>query len=174
MTEKIYLRLITTVSILIPVVVAVLIFKPEPIKLVGMDVSILPVFHALINGTVAILLIVALVLIKNGKIVLHKSVMILALILSTIFLVSYVIYHANTQPTTFGGEGVIKYVYYFVLISHVLLATTVIPLALLSLFRGLKMEVEKHKKIVKWAWPIWFYVSITGVVVYLMISPYYQ
>lgn len=174
MTEKFYLRLIIVLSVLIPVVVALLIFKPEPIQFGNIDVSFLPKLNAFINGTVTLLLITGFLLIMNGKIVLHKYCMITALSLSIIFLVSYVIYHAHTQPTPFGGEGLIRILYYFILISHITLAVTVVPLALISIFRGLSMQVDKHKKIVRWALPIWLYVSITGVLVYLMISPYYQ
>lgn len=174
MTEKRYMKLITAVSIIIPAVVAILIFKPEPFKMGNIDVTILPLFHALINGTVSILLIVGLLLIKRKNITLHRIVMITALILSVVFLVSYVIYHSNVQPTPFGGDGFIRIFYYFILISHILLAVAVIPLALISLFRGLSMDVERHKKIVRWAWPVWFYVSITGVLVYILISPYYS
>lgn len=173
MTEKRYMKFIIAVSIIIPAVVALLIFKPEPFKIGNMDVTVLPLFHALINGTVSILLVVGLIFIKKKNITLHRAAMITALVLSIVFLVSYVIYHSNVQPTPFGGNGFIRFFYYFILISHIMLAVAVIPLALISLFRGLSMDIERHKKIVRWAWPVWFYVSITGVLVYILISPYY-
>jgi len=173
MTEKFYLRSIVIVSVLIPVVIALLLFKPEPIQFAGFDVAILAKVNACINGTVAVLLVIGFLLIKNGKIALHKTCMLTALALSIVFLLSYVTYHANTQPTPYGGEGIVRIIYYFVLISHIILATAVIPLALISVFRGLSSQFDKHKKIVKWTLPIWLYVSITGVLVYLMISPYY-
>jgi putative membrane protein len=99
--------------------------------------------------------------------------MLSAFVLSSIFLISYVIYHASVPETRFGGQGIVRYIYFFVLITHIILATLVVPLALFSIYRGLNSEVVLHKKIVKYTFPIWLYVSVTGVIVYLMISPYY-
>ncbi|MCS6904167.1 MAG: DUF420 domain-containing protein [Bacteroidia bacterium] len=172
--ERHYLILISIVSILIPIVVALLLFLPERATIItAFDIKILPLLNASINSTVTILLLAAYWAIRNKKIALHKSLMLSAFFLSALFLVSYVIYHFQAEPTKFGGAGVIKYVYYFILISHIFLATTIVPLALLSIYRGLNKQFILHKKIARWTLPIWLYVSITGVLVYIMISPYY-
>ena len=100
--------------------------------------------------------------------------MISAFVLGTLFLVSYVIYHSSVPSTSYGGEGMVKGIYYFFLLTHILLAAVVVPLVLTALYFAIKQQFDRHKRIVKWAYPIWLYVSITGVVVYLMISPYYS
>jgi len=169
--EKIVLPIITLVSVLIPVVVTVLMLIPGQ-EIFG-DLSILPLFHATLNGLTAVFLITGFFLIINNKITLHKFCMLSALCLSSVFLVSYVIYHYNTGHTVYGGTGWIRPVYFTILISHILLATTIVPLALITVFRGLKNQLPQHKKIARWTLPIWIYVAITGVIVYLMMQPYY-
>jgi len=126
-----------------------------------------------LNGSTAILIFTGFVLIKNKKTQLHKTAMLSAFILSSIFLVSYVISKMTNEPIPFGGEGMMRYVYFFILVSHILLSIPVLPLALFSIYRGMTGEIEKHKSIVKWTFPIWMYVAITGVLVYLLMSPYY-
>lgn len=158
----------------VPLAVALLILFPDTFKLeLGIDRSTLPAFHAVLNGSTAVLLIVGLIFIRSKNIVAHKRVMLSAFSLSAIFLVSYVISKLNADSVKFGGDDSIKYIYFFVLISHILLSIPVLPLAMLAIFRGLKMEKAKHKKIVRWTFPIWLYVAITGVLVYFFMQPYY-
>lgn len=169
-----YLRLITILSIAVPLVVAALILFPDTFKLeLGISRGSLPAFHAIINGTTAILLIVGLALIRSKKYAAHKSVMLSAFGLSAIFLLSYVLSKLNAEEVKFEGDPTIRIVYLFVLISHILLSIPVLPLAMLAIFRGLTNDIAKHKKIVRWAFPIWLYVAITGVLVYLFMQPYY-
>ena len=172
--EKKFSKLIVIVSILIPVVVAIL-FSVK-LKNFGYDVeplSFLPPIYATINGITAVVLIAGVLAIKNGKRKLHEQLMTTAIALSVVFLVMYVAYHMTSDSTKFGGEGIIKFVYFFILISHILLSIAVIPLVLVTYVRALANKFDKHKKIAKITFPIWLYVAVTGVVVYLMISPYY-
>ncbi len=171
--DKVYIPLIWVLSIAIPMVVAVLLYMPK-LSITGFNVKFLPTLNASINFTVSILLILGVYFIKNKNLKLHKVCMFSALILSSLFLISYVIYHASVPETRFGGQGMIRYVYFFFLITHIFLAIFVVPLALFSIYRGINSQIELHKKIVKYTFPIWLYVSVTGVVVYLMISPYYS
>jgi putative membrane protein len=171
--DKKVVSLIVALSIIIPVAVFVLMILPEEYRLSGLDVSSLPLFHAILNGSTAVFLLMGLYFVKNKNLKLHKTSMLSAFALSSIFLVSYVIYHYSKESSTFGGEGAIRYLYFFILISHILLAITVVPLALFAIFRGLTNNIEKHKKIVRFTFPIWLYVSITGVLVYLFMMPYY-
>lgn len=168
---KQYNRLVTVVSIVVPLVVAVL-FRGRYIY--GVDFSFLPPIYASINGLTAVLLIAALFAVKNKNIGLHQKLMTTALGCSALFLVLYVLYHISAEPTTYGGEGAIRYFYFFVLISHILLSVIIIPLVLFSYVRAITDRVEAHKKLVKVAFPLWLYVAISGVVVYLMIAPYYE
>jgi putative membrane protein len=135
--------------------------------------SFLPPIYATINGITAVVLVVGVLAIKNGKRQLHKQLMTTAIALSVAFLVMYVAYHMTTDSTKFGGEGIIRPIYFFILISHILLSIAVIPLVLITYVRALAEKFDKHKKIAKITFPIWLYVAVTGVVVYLMISPYY-
>jgi uncharacterized membrane protein YozB (DUF420 family) len=133
----------------------------------------LPALNAALNGTSAIFLTVGYVLIRRRRIVLHKRCMLAALVTSTLFLVSYVIYHANTGSRPFNGTGSVRYLYFSILISHVLLAMTILPLALLTAARGLRAQYQRHVKIARWTLPVWLYVSVTGVVIYLMLYQLY-
>jgi putative membrane protein len=172
--EKKYNKWIVTLSILIPVAVAVL-FKIK-LKDLGFNVSplpILPPIYATINGITAILLITAVLAIKKGNKQLHQKLMKIAIACSLVFLVLYIAYHMTTDSTKFGGSGAIKYVYYFVLLSHIILSIATIPLVLITYVRALAEKFDKHKKIAKITFPIWLYVAVTGVIVYLMIAPYY-
>ncbi len=172
--EKKFNKFIIFVSVLIPVVVA-LLFSVK-LKDFGFDVeplSFLPPIYATINGITAVVLVVAVLAIKNGKRELHKQLMTTAIALSVAFLVMYVAYHMTSDSTKFGGEGMIRNVYFFILISHILLSIAVIPLVLITYVRALAERFDRHKKIAKITFPIWLYVAVTGVIVYLMISPYY-
>ena len=172
--EQKFSKLIIIVSILIPVVVAIL-FNVK-LKDLGYNVeplSFLPRIYATINGITAVVLVAGVLAIKNGKRQLHKQLMTTAIALSVAFLVMYVAYHMTTDSTKFGGEGIIRPIYFFILISHILLSIAVIPLVLITYVRALAEKFDKHKKIAKITFPIWLYVAVTGVVVYLMIAPYY-
>jgi putative membrane protein len=173
-TEKSLTPVVIALSLAIPLVVALLLFLPgkNPDAL-GFNVRILPLINACINSTVTILLIAGFLFIKNKNIEWHKRVMLAAFVLSSLFLVSYVVYHYTAPETRYGGVGFMRYLYFFILITHILLATAIVPLSIFTIFRGLTRNYEQHKKIAKWTLPIWLYVSITGVLVYIMISPYY-
>ena len=160
---------IKIISITIPVVVAILFGVRVDYELP----IFLPPIYSSLNALTAVLLVLALVAIKSKKIKLHQRLMQTCIALSLVFLVMYIAYHMTTDPTPFGGEGVIKYVYYFILISHILLSIIVIPLVLTSYTRAITSEFISHKKISKITFPVWLYVAVTGVIVYLMISPYY-
>ncbi|MDP2060874.1 MAG: DUF420 domain-containing protein [Flavobacteriaceae bacterium] len=165
-----YNKLIIVLSVAIPVAVAVL-FKvriPDVAPL-----SFLPPIYATINGFTAFILIAAFIAIKNKNIKLHERLMKFAILLSALFLVMYVAYHMTSDPTPFGGEGAVKTIYYLILISHIILSIAIIPMVLISFVRALNKHFPAHRKIAKITLPIWLYVAITGVVVYLMISPYY-
>jgi putative membrane protein len=136
--------------------------------------SFLPLLNAIMNGATFIFLLAALYVVKQKKIQLHRNFIFAAFCCTSVFLLSYLLYHYTTPSTKFGGEGFIKYAYYFILITHILLAVITVPMALIAMGRGLNMEVALHKKITRWAMPIWLYVSATGVIVYLLISPYYR
>ncbi|RAV29933.1 DUF420 domain-containing protein [Sinomicrobium soli] len=170
MEEKKYNKLIVALSVVIPLAVAVLfgvrIPNVEPLRF-------LPPVYASINGLTAVLLVLAVWAVKNGKTAMHEKLMKTCIGLSAMFLVMYVAYHMTSDSTPFGGEGWIRYVYYFILITHILLSVGIIPLVLISFVRALAKRFDRHRKIARITFPIWLYVAVTGVVVYLMISPYY-
>jgi len=169
-------RFIWTMAVVIPAAVALLFLIP-PVENLSEEVKaslyLLPKLNAYFNGTAFLCLIGAFIAIKNKNIKVHRAFTTTALALSMLFLVSYVAFHLTTESTKFGGEGWIRTVYFIILISHILLSTGIIPLVLFTYVRGLGMQVEKHRKIAKITWPIWLYVTATGVIVYWMISPYY-
>ncbi|CAM1371816.1 Uncharacterized membrane protein YozB [Tenacibaculum litoreum] len=168
--EKKYKKFITVVSIVIPIAVAALF----GIKIPNVEpLSFLPPIYASINGFTAVLLVASVVAIKNGKRKLHEQLNTTAIVCSALFLVMYVAYHMTSDSTKFGGEGIIKYVYFFILITHILLSIIIIPFVLITFVRARLGNFPEHKKIAKITFPLWLYVAVTGVVVYLMISPYY-
>ena len=172
--EKKFNNFIIIVSILIPVVVAILF--TVKLKDFGIRVepfSFLPPIYASTNGITAIVLIIAVRAIRNGNRILHEKLMTLAIALSVLFLVMYVAYHMSSDSTKFGGEGLVRYSYFFLLMSHIVLSIAVIPLVLITYVRALAERFDRHRKIAKITFPIWLYVAVTGVIVYLMISPYY-
>jgi putative membrane protein len=189
MTDKFIFRFVAAISTFVFVVVLILNRRliPAP-AIVPSFTHYLPKLNAALNGTCSVLLLLSLYFIKKKNITVHKRINILAFCLSSLFLVSYIIFHYLAPETRYGdlnGDGTlspsevtaagnIRYVYYVILTSHIILAAGVLPLILLSFYRGLQMQVAKHKKLVRWAFPIWLYVTVTGVIVYLMISPYYH
>ena len=168
--EKKYNKLIVILSVAIPIVVAVLF----GVKIPNVEpLTFLPPIYASINGLTAIVLIAAVLAIKNGNKKLHEQLNTLAIICSLAFLLMYIAYHMTSDSTKFGGEGFIKYVYYFILTSHIFLSILVIPFVLFTYLRGISGQFEEHKKIARYTFPLWLYVAVTGVIVYFMISPYY-
>jgi putative membrane protein len=172
--EKKYKKIITVLSIIIPIAVAAL-FGVNLQKL-GFDVeplTFLPPIYASVNGLTAILLVTAVIAIKKGNRKLHENLNTVAIFCSVLFLLMYVAYHMTSNSTSFGGEGFIKYVYYFILITHIILSVVVIPFVLTTFMRAKLTDFPAHKKIAKITFPLWLYVAVTGVIVYVMISPYY-
>lgn len=164
---------IVGISVAIPLAVAVLLFMPSKITALGDWVYFLPHLNAVINTAASVALILAIIFVKQKKYTYHGATMTVAFTLGAIFLVSYVIYHSAAESTSFGGEGIIRPIYYFLLITHILFAAVALFPILFAYYYGYTNQREKHRKVVKFAFPIWFYVSVTGVIVYLMISPYY-
>lgn len=170
--QRKYDGLIKVLAIAIPVVVALLFGIRTKVEL-GSWTKLLPHLNAVFNSLTAVLLAIGFIFIKNKNIRMHRMAMLGAFTLGSLFLVSYVLYHLTNPSTAFGGEGTVKLVYYFLLISHVLLAAVVVPFVLYAVYFALSGQITRHTKVVKWTLPIWFYVSVSGVIVYLMISPYY-
>jgi putative membrane protein len=137
------------------------------------EIADLPALNAALNGTAAILLVTGYVMIRRGARDLHKRCMLGALTASALFLTSYVIYHANTGSRPFAGEGAIRILYFAILITHVVLAAAILPLALVTTARALRSHFDRHVRIARWTFPIWLYVSVTGVVIYLMLYQFY-
>jgi len=165
-----YRGVITFVSILIPLVVLILF----NVRLPNVEpLNSFPPIYATINGLTAVILVLALFAVKNKKIKIHETLMKIAIALSLIFLIMYVAYHMTSEPTPYGGDGYIKYVYYFILITHVLLSIFIVPLVLITYVRAISKHFDSHRRIAKITFPIWLYIAVTGVIVYIMISPYY-
>jgi putative membrane protein len=188
-SDKFIFRFVAGVSVFVFLVVVLLNRKILPAPAVSPDwLYFFPKLNAILNGACSVLLVLSLFLIKNGQVTWHKRLNITAFCLSALFLVSYILFHWLSPETIFGdsnGDGILaadelsiighkRTIYLIILISHIILAAGVLPLILLSFYRGLQMQVEKHKKLVRWTFPIWFYVTVTGVVVYLLIQPYYS
>lgn len=172
--DKNIFRLAMAISVVVFIAVVVLNKQvlPKPEVLPSWTYQ-LPLLNAIINGTCSILLMLSLYFIKKKNINAHKNINITAFFLSSLFLISYVLYHWLASDTRFPEDNPLRPVYLTILISHIILAALVLPLVLMSFYRGLMMQVDLHKKLVRFAYPIWLYVTITGVIVYLMISPYY-
>lgn len=171
--DSVYKPIIIALSIIIPIVVVLLMILPGRDSVNKGSLSSLPMFHAFLNGTTALSLLTGYFFIKKGDKNSHRFFMLLAFLLSSIFLVSYVVYHFNYPPTKYLGVGIIRPIYFFTLISHIILAVTIVPLALFAIYFALSNQIAKHKQITKFTFPIWVYVSITGVIVYILMSPYY-
>lgn len=190
---RLYNILIWIISIVVPLVVALLLFAKwdydklifdlripnyEPIVImenlpIAKPLTFLPPIYATINGLTALILVIAVYYIKKGKRKIHENLIKVCIALSLSFLVMYIAYHLTSDPTSFGGSGVIAYLYFFILITHILLSIVVIPLVLISYLKASQSNFVAHRKIAKITFPIWLYVAVTGVIVYLMISPYY-
>ncbi|MFV0570991.1 MAG: DUF420 domain-containing protein [Xanthomarina gelatinilytica] len=171
---KKYNKWIVFLSIVIPLIVAALFgINLRDLGYNVQPLTMLPPIYATINGLTAVILIIAFFAIKNKNIVLHENLMTTAVGCSAVFLVLYVAYHMTSDSTKFGGDGAIKYIYYFILITHILLSIVIIPFVLITFARAITGNFLLHKKIARITFPLWLYVAVSGVIVYLMISPYY-
>lgn len=178
---------IVIVSVAVPALVAILILGPQTKLNLGFNTHSLPLFHAILNSTTAIMLLASLYFIRHGRIQAHKTANLTAVALSALFLISYVIYHSTSASVKFGDlnhdgllsaeekalAGSARYIYYFILSSHIILSGIIIPFVLFTLQRAFNQKFPQHKKLARITWPMWFYVAVTGVIVYWMISPYY-
>ncbi|MEO5572841.1 MAG: DUF420 domain-containing protein [Bacteroidia bacterium] len=171
--EKKIFRIILAISIFVFLIVLILSLLPKSDH-IPFFVPFLPKINAFLNGTCSVLLITSLYFIKQKRIDIHKKLNITTFILSSVFLVSYITFHSFGVETKFPPDNPIRPVYLFILLTHIFLAAIVLPLVLISFYFGLTMQVKKHRKITRWSFPIWLYVTVTGVIVYLMISPYYK
>lgn len=169
-----YTPIIIILTIAIIALVALAYFLPTLEFLKQYDLSVLPLVNAILNSITFVALLGALIAIKNKKITLHRNLIFTALTSTGLFLVTYLAYHFSAPTTKYGGTGIMKGIYFFILLTHIVLAAAIVPLALISVARGLNMQVERHRKIARWTMPLWLYVSVTGVIVYIMISPYYK
>jgi putative membrane protein len=171
--DKIAIPAIIAVSVVVPVLVLILMYLPERYNLFGTQSGTFPFFHAVLNGSTALLLSFGFYFMTIKEYKWHRNFMITAFVLSAIFLVSYVISKISNDPVPYGGEGILRYIYFFILITHIALSAIIVPLVLFTMYRGLTGQYEKHAKIARWTFPIWLYVAITGVLVYIFMLPYY-
>ncbi|MBO8141803.1 MAG: DUF420 domain-containing protein [Firmicutes bacterium] len=170
-----YTPAVAGISAIIVVVVAVLYFLPSRLRpeIGGFDLTVLPLLNAVFNSLTTVFLLAGYAAIRRKRRDTHRRFILAAFATTALFLLTYIVYHSLAPSTPYGGEGVLRTVYYFILITHVVLAAIIVPVALFALFTGLNLEVVRHRRIARWAMPLWLYVSITGVLVYVLISPYY-
>lgn len=171
--DKYMVPAILAISVVVPVLVLILMYLPTRYNFLGTEVANFPLFHAILNFSTAVLLLLGYYFMKIKELIWHRNVMITAFFLSAIFLVSYVISKISNEPVPYGGDGMLRYVYFFVLITHIILSAIIVPLVLFTMYRGLTGEVEKHRRIARYTFPVWLYVAITGVLVYIFMAPYY-
>lgn len=186
--ERSISAVIIIVSILVPVLVAILFFVSPPDIYHNLDLAFFPRFHAILNSLTSVCIIAGVILIKKKLIIWHRWSMLSAFLLSTIFLVSYVTYHTLADGSTKYGDtdfngvlddaevvaaGTLRYIYYFILITHIVLAALILPLILFTFSKALNNKIETHRKLARWTFPLWLYVAVTGVLVYVLISPFY-
>lgn len=171
--DKIARLFIFTVSVVIFIAIAILSKVKLDVHL-GFNVHVFAKLNAIINSAVSILLIAAYIAVRTKNYIAHRNLMYGAICLSMLFLISYISHHLLAGDTKFGGEGVIRYFYFFILITHIFLAAIILPFILFTAYRALTGEFAKHKKIARYTLPLWLYVSITGVLVYILIAPYYS
>ncbi|TGE16258.1 DUF420 domain-containing protein [Hymenobacter elongatus] len=157
----------------VPLLVAILHYFPSSFQIPGAQVKFLPALNAVLNSLTAVCLLLGYYFIRQKQVLRHRAMMGTAFLLGSLFLVSYVVYHSQVESTKFGGEGLIRSVYYFILLTHIALAAITVGLVLFTLYFALTQQFAKHRRIARWTFPVWLYVSVTGVIVYFMISPYY-
>ena len=168
-----YKIILGILAAVVPLLVAALYYFPNAFRIPGAEVKFLPALNAVLNSLTAVCLLMGYYFIRNKQVARHRAMMVSAFALGSIFLLSYVVYHSQVESTRFGGEGTIRYVYFFLLLTHIALAVVTVGLVLFTLYFALTEQFTKHRKIARWAFPVWLYVSVTGVIVYFMISPYY-
>jgi len=171
--DKLAYSIIIVLSTIVFAAVTLMRKYKFPELFTGIDTHIFPIISATLNSIVALLLLVGLIAVKQKKYNFHSKIMLSAVVFSVLFLFSYILYHISTEETKYGGIGAAKTIYYIILLTHIFLAGVILPFILFATYRGLTGEYAKHKKLTRWVWPLWFYVSVSGVVVYFMISPYY-
>jgi len=165
---------LNTLAYVVSVVVLLLVGLMRRVKIeTDIDFSFLPPVHASLNALTAVILVVAFIHIKNGRVEQHRKAIYAAMFTSALFLLSYVLYHFTTPETRFGGEGVIRYIYFFILITHIILAALTLPFILLTFNRAYTNQFDRHRKMARWVFPLWLYVAVTGPICYLMLKPYY-
>lgn len=169
--DRVMIPVIVGVSIVVPLLVLVLMYLPERYEI--LPFNNFPLFHAILNFSTALLLTGGFIAIKNHKVLWHRNLMVSAFFLSAVFLVSYVLSKLSNDPVPYGGEGFMRYLYFFILLTHILLSAVIVPLVLFTIYRAVKGEIEKHRKIARYTYPVWMYVAVTGVLVYLFMAPYY-
>lgn len=169
-----YTIAIWAITIAVNALIALAYFVPTLHILKGYDLSKIPHINAILNSFTFLCLSASLHAIKKKKVTLHRNLIFAALGFTAVFLVTYLAYHFTMPATKYGGDGLLKYIYLFILATHIILAAAIVPLALITIARGLNNMVEKHRKLARWVMPIWLYVSFTGVLIYILISPYYQ
>lgn len=166
---------LNTIAYIVSAVVLLLVGLMRRVKIdLGVDFSFLPPIHASLNALCALILLLALYYIKNKQVDNHRRAIYAAMVCSALFLVSYVLYHFTTPETRYGGTGVMRTLYFILLITHVVLAAVILPFILLTFTRAYTNQFERHKKMARWVFPLWLYVAVTGPVCYLMLQPYYQ
>lgn len=173
MLEKRGPAIILAISIVVPIVVLILMYLPERYNFLNLDAGTLPLFHAVLNGATALLLIMGITFIKTGRKEQHRAVMTSAFVISAVFLVSYVISKISNDPTPYPEDAPLRAVYLFILISHIVLSGIILPLVLYTMYFAWNKKYVRHRKIARWTFPIWLYVAVTGVAVYLFMQPYY-
>ncbi len=165
---------LNTLAYVVSVVVLLLVGLMRRVKIeTDIDFSFLPPVHASLNALTAVILVVAFIHIKNGRVEQHRKAIYAAMFTSALFLLSYVLYHFTTPETRFGGEGVIRYIYFFILITHIILAALTLPFILLTFNRAYTDQFDRHRKMARWVFPLWLYVAVTGPICYLMLKTYY-
>lgn len=172
-TNKNYTGLVVTLTIVINAIIAAIFVTPKFETFSHLDLTVLPMMNAIFNSFTFIFLLAALYFVKQRNFTIHRNFIFAAFTTTTLFLITYIFYHLNAPSTSYGGEGPLKYFYYFILITHIVLSAPTVLIALWTTVFGLTNQREKHKKIARWTMPIWLYVSLTGVLVYILISPYY-
>lgn len=168
-----YKVVMLTLGAVVPLLVAILYYFPGLLRIEGMRVSFLPPTIAVINSLTAVFLLLGYYFIRQGQVLRHRAMMGVAFGLGALFLLAYVAYHSQAPSTKYGGDGPLRTVYYTLLISHILLAATTVGLVLFTVYFALTNQFARHRRIARWTFPIWLYVSVTGVILYFMIAPYY-
>lgn len=168
-----YRPLVILLSAVIYAIIFVLYVMPKPQNIAHENLKMLPMLNAIFNSFTFLFLLMALVYIRRKNVAMHRRFVWAAFVTTTLFLLTYTVYHSLAPSTPYGGEGLLRHIYYFILITHIVLAAVIVPLALVTLFRGVAMDVERHRKLARWTMPLWLYVSLSGVLVYVFISPYY-